>query len=60
MSKFSVGDLCHHPQFGLCRVTLLDQARGLVQVRWPENGASYVYWSLVKPETLTKQENALV
>lgn len=52
-TELKVGDLRWHPEFGLCKVILFDIARGLVQVRWPENSSSQAFWSLVEPETLT-------
>ena len=52
--KFKVGDICHHPEFGACTVVSFDRPRGLIQVKWPLNGSSYAFWSLVEPGTLTK------
>lgn len=54
---FKVGDICTHPTFGKCKVTMFDKARGLIQVKWPENSSSQAHWSLVEPETLKKSEN---
>ena len=52
--NLKIDDLCWHPTFGTCKVTGFDEARGLVQVKWPENSSSRAYWSLVEPATLTK------
>lgn len=57
IENFKVGDICTHPTFGKCKVTMLDKARGLVQVKWPENSSSQAHWSLVEPKTLKKSES---
>jgi hypothetical protein len=55
LDDFKVGDLCSHDTLGSCKVTMLDKARGLVQIRYPENSTgSQAFWALVEPKTLKK------